>query len=619
MAWFGELWRRILFLFQRDRICQDLSEEMRLHLQLRTEEHAASGMNGGDAEASARRNFGNVTRFSEQGRAVWGWALIEALANDLRYGVRALRADPGFAIAAVGSLALGIGANTAIFSILNAVMLRTLPVEEPQQLVQLRAGWDGRFNDTYTNPIWEEIRDRQQSFSGVLAYGSGRFDLANGGESRFANGIFISGDFFHALGVPATQGRLITSRDDRHGCGPDGPVAVISYAFWKGHFAGDPGIVGKSLSVDRHPFQIVGVSSPWFTGLETDHAYDFAIPIGCEPVLHTDQSALGHRSWWWLQIVGRLAEGETIQQAQARLDAIAPDIYRATTPPNWSADMQKQYRRSTFALRPAATGFSATRTRYRIALYTLMGVVGLVLLIACANVANLLLARSAARQREISIRLAVGAGRSRILRQLLTESILLSVLSAAGGLLFSLWGSRLLVRMLSTTNSQVQLDTTPDLHVLAFTTAIAVLTALLFGLAPAVRASGIRPNQALKENARSTVAGGSRLNPGKALVTIQVALSLVLLVGAGLFLGTFRNLLATDMGFDTRHVLLLTASIPQAKFQTPQRLPVFAQILNPSSRASGRSVRVQFLRNARSRLVLERRDLPGRLHPEIGR
>jgi putative ABC transport system permease protein len=579
MGWFGELWRRFLVLFQRDKMARDLADEIRLHLELRAEEQAAAGLKPREAEARARRAFGNVTQLSEQGRAVWGWLFLETLANDLRYGVRALRSDPGFAIAAVGSLALGIGANTAIFSILNAVMLRSLPVEDPQQLVQLESGENGHFEGGYTNPIWEQVRDHQQAFRGVLAYSSNRFDLANGGESHFAYGIWVSGDFFRVLGVPAIQGRLITPRDDRHGCGPDGPVAVISYGFWKGRFSSDPNIIGKAFTIDRHPFQIIGVTPAWFTGLDTDRAYDFAIPIGCEPLLHTDQSALGQRSWWWLQIVGRLQPGETLQGAQARMNAIAPEVYRATTPTNWSSDMQKQYLRTTFRPRPAATGFSNTRTHYRIALYTLMAVVGLVLLIACANVANLLLARAAARQREISVRLAVGAERRRIVRQLLTESVFLSMSSAAGGLLLALCGSRLLVHLLSTTNNEVQVDMTPDFRVLAFTTGVAILTAVLFGLAPALRASGIHPNQALKESARGTISGTSRFNPGKALVTLQVVLSLVLLVAAGLFLGTLRNLLTSDLGFTTHHVLLVNASVPQAKLPSQERRPLFARIL----------------------------------------
>jgi putative ABC transport system permease protein len=579
MGWFGELWRRFLFLFQKDRMAQDLADEMRLHLELRAEDHSAAGLEAVDAQARARRAFGNLTQISEQGRAVWGWSLLESLANDLLYGLRALRADPGFALVAVGSLALGIGANTAIFSILNAVMLRSLPVEDPQRLVQLESGGKGRFEGTYTNPIWEQIRDHQQAFTGVLAYSGNRFDLANGGESRFANGIWVSGDFFRVLSVPAIQGRLITAQDDRHGCGPNGPVAVISYGFWKGHFASDPNIVGRGFTIDRHPFQIIGVTPSWFTGLDTDLVYDFAIPIGCEPLLYTDQSALEERSAWWLQIVGRLPPGGTLQQSQARMNAIAPEVYGATVPANFSSDGQNEYRRTTFKLQPAATGFSDTRNQYRIALYTLMTVVSLVLLIACANVANLLLARSAARQREISIRLAVGAGRNRIVRQLLTESVFLSISSAAAGLLLALWGSRLLVHLLSTTKSEVQIDVAPDIHVLAFTTGVAILTAVLFGLAPALRASSVHPNQALKEGARGTISGTSRFNPGKALVTLQVVLSLVLLVGAGLFLGTLRNLLTSDLGFNTHNVLLISASEPQTKISSSQRLPLFARIL----------------------------------------
>jgi len=227
MGWFGELWRRLLYLFQRNKMAKDLADEIRLHLELRAEDHSAAGMKPRDADSRALRGFGNITQLSEQGRAVWGWAFLEALANDLGYGMRALRPDAGFTLAAVSSLALGIGANTAIFSVLNAVMLRSLPVEDPHQLVQLLSRQNA-INGTYTNPIWEQVRDHQQAFSGVLAYSSQRFDLANGGESRFANGIWVSGDFFRVLGVPAIQGRLITPRDDQHGCGHDGPVAVIS-------------------------------------------------------------------------------------------------------------------------------------------------------------------------------------------------------------------------------------------------------------------------------------------------------------------------------------------------------------------------------------------------------
>jgi len=562
----SELWRRLRYLFNRRQYEQDLADEMRLHRDLISQ--------------SPARSLGNATQLAEASRAVWIWPFLETLAQDTRYALRTLRANPGFAATAVLSLALGIGANTAIFSILNAVMLRSLPVEDPQRLVQLgspRSDPTHPLSVYFTDPIWEQLRAHQQAFSGTLAYGTDRFDLAAGGESHFAEGLWVSGDYFRVLGVPAMRGRVFTTDDDLHGGGHAGPVAVISHGFWKRHFAGDPDIAGKTVRLDRHPFTIIGVTPPWFTGLDVDTAYDVAIPIGCEPILHTDRSALADRSWWWLRILGRLPPGETPQQAEAKMKALAPEVYRATLPTDWGVSGQRQYLQRSLALRPAATGFSDTGAQYRTALFTLMVVVGLVLLIACANIANLLLARSAARQREISIRMAIGAARRRVMRQLMLESLLLSVLGAVGGLLFAVWGSRLLVRFLSTTGNELQLDTAPDLRVLAFTMGVAVLTGLLFGLAPALRATSVSPNNVLKEHARG-MAGG-RFGLGRALVTGQVALSLMLLVGAGLFLGTLRNLLTIDLGFSLHNVLLVGADIMQANVPKEQRPRVYQEIV----------------------------------------
>ena len=528
----GELWRRLRYFFNRKQQERDLADEMHLHRDL--------------VAQTPNRSFGNVTQLHESSRAVWVWPLLDTFAQDTRYALRTLRANPGFAATAVLSLALGIGANTAIFSILNAVMLRSLPVEDPQRLMQLDSPGSG---DNFTNPIWEQLRDHQQAFSGTLAFS----------------------------GVPAMRGRVFTAADDVHGGGHAGPVAVISHGFWKYHFASDPDIVGKTIRLNRHPFTIIGVTPPWFKGLDVDTPYDVAIPIGCEPILHTDRSALAARGWWWLRILGRLTPGETPQQAEAKMKALAPEVDRATLPTNWDADGQKQYLQRTFALRPAATGFSNTGSRYRTALFTLMAVVGLVLLIACANIANLLLARAAARQREISIRMAIGAARRRVMRQLMSESLLLSALGGLGGSLFAVWGSRLLMRFLSKTGSELQLDTAPDLRVLAFTMGVAVLTGLLFGLAPALRATSVSPNNVLKEHARGMV--GGRFGLGRALVTGQVALSLMLLVGAGLFLGTLRNLLSTDLGFSRHNVLLVQAAMMQSNVPRAQRPRVYGEIV----------------------------------------
>lgn len=582
MNWLAELLRRLQFLFRRSKWENDMAEEMRLHLDLRAEEKSGDGVRSPDAESEARRRFGNTTRLQEDSRAAWGWTFWETLAQDIRYACRTLLTHPGFSAAAVLSLALGIGANTAIFGIVNAVMLRSLPVEDPSQLVSLKSA-----SPIFTNPIWEQVRDHQRAFSGVFAYGNNRFDLANGGESRFAEGLWVSGDFFHVLGVPAIRGRVIENSDDVHGGGRSGPVAVISYGFWQSNFAGDPNIIGKTVHLDRRAFQIVGVTPPWFTGLDVDSPYDVAIPIGCEPLLHTDMSALNHRSWWWLRIIGRLKPGETEARAAAIMNALAPEVNRATLPPTWPAAGQKNYLKRSFTLEPSATGFSNTGRRYRKALFTLMALVGLVLLIACANIANLLLARAAARQREISIRLAIGASRSRVIRQLLTESLLLATLGAGGGLLFSIWGARLLVRMISTASDKLQLDVSPDLHVLAFAAAITIVTGLLFGLAPALRGTSFGPNQALKEGARGALAGASRFTLGKALVTVQVALSLTLLVGAGLFLGTLRNLLTEDAGFNRHNVLLVETSVPAAHVPKASRAALFDRILERLERVPG--------------------------------
>ncbi|QOY88585.1 ABC transporter permease [Paludibaculum fermentans] len=567
MNWVLELLRRLRFRFQRSRFDQDLAEEMRLHQDLRAQELQGDGVAASEARLAARRKFGNEARIGEDSREAWSWIFLDRLQQDLRYGLRALASNPGFTITAVLSLALGIGANTAIFSIINAMMLRTLPVEDPQALVQLKMGGGG--DDELNTPLWEQLRDHQQSFSGTLAYASERLSLGTPSDGRFAQGLWVSGDFFRVLGVPAMQGRAFTTDDDRWGGGTQGPVAVVSYRFARSHFAEGQQVVGQTIQLNRKPFVIVGVTPPWFTGLDLEQSYDVAIPIGCQPVFRAGATTEDEIHHWWLRIIGRVPAGRTLKEADERLQAITPDILKATTPPEQSARDQAEYRKAAFELRPAGLGFSATRTQYRTALYVLMGTVGLVLLIACANIANLLLARAAARQRELSVRIAIGASRLRIIRQLMTESLLLALMGAGGGFLFSLWGSRALIRMLSTSARVVDLDTSPDLRLLAFTIAVAGLTAVIFGLAPAIRGTRLGVHTALKEQDRGTLRGTQRMALGKALVAGQVALSLVLLAGAGMFVVSLRNLLNVDAGFDRNNVLLvglnLQEAVPQAR------------------------------------------------------
>jgi putative ABC transport system permease protein len=549
-------WARRLFnVLRSNRHSRDLDRELEFHLAELVDELVAAGMTPRDAAAEARRRFGNYGVQKERTRDIDILAWLDSIVDDLRYAVRALAHSPGFALVAILSLALGIGANTAIFTLVNAVMLRSLPVTNPDELVQITMAKDG---GTFTNPIWEQLRDRQTVLAGALAYSSfTRFNLAAGGEVQMATGNLVSGDYFHVLGVRPSVGRLLSIADDQRGCAP---IAVLSYAFWQMAYGGDPNVVGKMIPLDSHPFRIVGVAQEGFTGLDVGRATQVFAPLCADLVLHGPGSGLDRRGNWWLYVLGRPKPGVTTAQVRAGLGVLAPTIFEATTPPNWRPNEQRDYRSRTFDITPAATGLSSVRNQYRLALMTLMVIVGLVLLIACANVANLLLARAAARQRELAIRVALGAARSRVIRQLLTESLLLSLSAAAVGLVFARWGSRLLVAFLSPAGRPIFLDLGLDTRVLGFSTVVAVLTGLAFGMAPAWRAARLHPSTALKANARGVIEGRHRFSLGTALLVAQVAISLTLLVGAGLLLGTFRRLETVDAGFRADDVLLVSMS-----------------------------------------------------------
>jgi predicted permease len=497
--------------------------------------------------------------------------MLDAMLQDVRYALRALRGSPGFAAVAILSLALGIGANTAIFSLIDSVILKTLPVAHPENLLLVAIDKSPYF----TNPIWEQIRDRQDVFSGIFTYGGGRFNLAAGGEARYAQGRYASGQFFDTLGLHALLGRTFTVADDRRGCPA---TAVLSYGFWQREYGGRADAVGKNISLDHHPFEIVGVIGPGFTGIDVGSDSDLYVPLCTEKIVRGEFSSLDYRSSWWLRVIGRPKPGVSASQAQARLKTLAPLIFEATVPPGWKAEDQQEYRKRSLDTQPAANGFSNLRKQYQPALMVLMAIVGVVLLISCANVANLLLARSAVRQREIAIRIALGSGRGRLMRQLLTESLVLSLSGAALGILFAQWGARLLVRLLSVGGSQVFLDLNIDLRVLAFTAGVSILTALLFGLAPAWRGTAVNPQSAMKANGRGVIEG-SKFGLGKALVVAQVALSLVLVVGAGLMLSTFFRLETLDAGFDREHVLLANVDLRNANYPKERRGAAMREML----------------------------------------
>jgi putative ABC transport system permease protein len=504
--------------------------------------------------------------------------------SDVRDAVRSLRSTPIVSIVAILSLALGIGANTAIFSILDSLLLRTLPVTAPEQLVIVS---DDRGRPrSLTNPIWEQMRSHEGLFGGAFAAASSRFNLAQGGPTELVDGIWASGRMFEVLGVPAILGRTFTTADDRRGGGPNGPVAVISYAFWQRRFGGAGDVIGRSLVVERVPFTIIGVTPPQFFGVDVGRSFDVAIPIGTEPLIRGRETVLDRRSTWWLNAILRLKPGQSLEAAHAALRGVNPQIREATMPLDWRPQDKESYLSAGFNLFPAATGRSGLRGIYRQPLTIIMVVVGLVLLIACANIANLLLARATARRHELSIRVALGASRWRIARQLLTESLVLSGVGAALGLAFARWGSGLLVRQLSSSTNTVFLSLAMDWRVLAFTAAVAVTTAVLFGMAPALRGTRVQPNDALKAQGRGVV-GDGRFGLGSALVVVQVALSLMLVVGAGLFMRTFSSLAQLDLGFDRHPVLVASLKAQRAQLEPEQRPELFRRALEAARSVPG--------------------------------
>jgi putative ABC transport system permease protein len=507
--------------------------------------------------------------------------MLDAIVQDVRYALRGLRRSPGFASTAILSLALGIGVNTAIFSLIDALILKSLPVRHPEQLLQVMMG--RQTYARYSNPTWEYLRDRQDVFSGIFAYGRWGFNLASGGEARSVDGAYLSGQYFDTLGVRAVLGRTLAPADDTRGCAGS---AVLSYGFWQNEYGGQTDILGKTISIDRHPIEIVGVTAPGFNGTEVGASADVMVPLCAVTLIGSGYPRMLETNFYpvgWLQVIGRLKPGVSANQATARLKTLAPQIYKAAFDARGleneggrqlGPEDRDRYLSQTFDTQPAANGISYMRRQYRLALIILMMIVGVVLLIACANVANLLLARGAARQREIAIRMAVGGGRGRLIRQLLTESLLLSGIGAILGVVFAAWGARLLAQFLD-----APLDLTLDVRVFAFTASVAVLTGLLFGIAPAWRGTRVDPQSAMKANARGVI-GGAKLGLGKVLVAAQVALSLLLVVGAGLMLSTFWKLIFLDAGFERDKVLLISADLSSGNYPRERWSAVYQEMLD---------------------------------------
>ena len=481
--------------------------------------------------------------------------------RDVRHAFRLLRLSPGFTIVAVLTLALGIGANTAIFQLVDSIRLRTIPVKNPEQLGTVRIAdrhWgSGNFSGQYsqlTFPLWEQIRKRQEGFAEIAAWAEQSFNLATGGEVRFAKGIRVSGSFFHVLGVRPALGRLLGPEDDEPGCAASG--ANISYAFWQRNFAGDPSAVGRRLTLDGNSFEVLGVTQPGFNGISVGNTFDVAVPVCVEPILNPRDNRLPERASWWLASIGRLKPGWTIERANAQMNAVTPQILEETIPPVYDGEGVKKYLEYKLGAFSASTGFSELREDSETSLWLLLGISGLVLLIACANLANLMLARAGARERQITIRRALGATRWRMIRELLSESLLLAAGGAICGLFLAFAVSRLLVSFISTSDNQIFLDLGMDWRVLAFTTALAVLTTISFGLAPAIRATRAEPATLLQSGSRGSTVGKERFSLRRILVVSQVALSVVLLMGALLFVRSLRNLTTLNTGFQQTGILV---------------------------------------------------------------
>ena len=581
-----ELLRRIGMLRHRDQVASELQEEMQLHLDLRRQQQVESGVASSDAAAAAHRRFGNPTHLREQSYTAWGWSWLESLAQDILYGLRAMLRSPGITIVALLSLALGIGANTAIFSLMDAVMLRSLPVRDPGKLVLLGEGNVGGmtnnfgFNRLYSYPFYRQLQKQNQVFSDTAAIFSLTNDVHGFVEGRSEpepmQVQLVSGTYFQTLGVHALIGRTLTDDDDR--TEGNHPVAVVSYAWWKRDLVRDPNVLNRTLKMGATTFNIIGVAPPEFFGTTVGHAPDIWIPLSMMQAVPPHWGSYTDNFSESLLIIGRLKPGVTVAQATTNINLLFQQILRSFAGEHLSAKDQQTLKEAHVQLTSMAKGQSGLRREYSDPLKLLMAIVGLVLLIACANIANLLLARSTARAREFAVRQALGAQRSRLVRQLLTESLMLAVAGGALGAGLAAGASHLLLRMVSSSAEAVPLDVSIDTRMLLFTLAITLATALLFGTIPAFRATRLELTGALKDG-RGT---GSRTRSplARILVISQVAFSLVLVVGAGLFLRSLINLIRVDTGFNKDNVLRLQVDASSAGYKSddPRLRSLYQQI-----------------------------------------
>ncbi len=587
MGKLDELGRRLWMLLRRRQFDADLEEEMRLHIELRAQQQMEAGLFPKDARHAATRRFGNPIVVKERSHNSWGWQWVEYFLQDIGYGLRAMMRTKGITIVALLSLALGIGANTAIFSLLDAVMLRPLPVEKPEELVLFGNGNPVGSNKglphgsthLFSYPFYREISQKKEVFAGVTAIDSIEFSAQgsfDGGSREMMHTDLVSGTYFSVLGLEPALGRLFTNADDQ--APGSGPIAVISYSWWKRRFGSDRSVIGKALQFGTHEYTIVGVAPPGFFGTSVGQLPDFWIPLSMEKEVSPGWNGLDNKFFQSLYLIARLKPGVTVEQATANVNLLFKQILRNEyVGPRPSPKELTSIEHARIELTSATRGLSQIRGRFSLPLEILMTIVVLVLLIACANIANLLLARGTARSREIAVRMAIGASRSRMVLQLLTESFLLALIGAALGIALAWRASDLLLRMASDPMQPATIAVAPNFRVLLFTLLLTCFTALLFGMAPALRATRLNLTSSLKEGRGTTTSTSSRISLARILIVSQITISLILLVAAGLFVRSLVNLTNVDTGFNKQNVLVFQIDEYGGGFEQDARLESLLQ------------------------------------------
>src|SRR5881398_1149711 len=584
--------RRLRYWIESARRSEELREEMELHLAEKAAGLQANGMTVEDARAEARRRFGNVGLKQEESREIWITRFWSELGQDVRYGCRTITANKAFSAVAVLSLALGIGANTAIYSFMESILLRSLPVADPESLVVLNwqspppqdaskepvhvmhalqgLAWPGDKGDMvlgiFPYGAFETLREENPVFSTLFGYFNGlHHNLVVHRQATTAGAEYVTGEYFRGLAVSPAAGRLIDSEDDRPSAAP---VAVISFATSQNRFGGPPNAIGQSILIDNIPFTVIGVAPPEFFGVDPAEAPDLYLPLHTNLLVDGARAArmYGDGNFYWIEMMGRLRPGVSMAQAQA---VLAPRFHQwvATT----AATDGERAKLPALVLNPGAAGLGSLRRKYSKPLYVLLIMVGLILAIACANIANLLLARAAARRREMAVRLSLGAGRFRVVRQLLTESVMLASLGGAFGVLFAIWGVRSLTLLLSNGRENFTLHAELNWRVLGVTAALSVVCGLLFGLAPAIQSTRPDVMPALK-NGRG---GGPRRRAQHVLVVAQIAISFLILVAAGLFVRTLNKLHSVQLGYARETILLFSLNARQAGHRRDPEIATF--------------------------------------------